>query len=123
VTVWADDDTQQAILGTRLHTTASRVHATELAWLDRIRTTALYAYRLSDETFRAWTEAHGQWVSTEPVTPLGVEPVGDLLDRHVAAGIELRLVPDLGPLRDLVLASGLPFSMVRMGNARHTEPT
>ena len=123
VTVWADDEIQQANLGARLHTTASRVHATELAWLDRIRTTALYAYRLPDEPFRAWTEAHGQWVSTEPVTPLGVEPVGDLLARHAAAGIELRLVADLGPLRELVLASGLPFSMVRMGNARHTEPT
>jgi len=121
--VWADDEIQQANLGARLHTTASRVHAVELSWLDRIRTTALYAYRLPGATFRVWTDEHGQWVSTEPVTPLGVESVGDLLARHVAAGIELRLVADLGPLRELVLATGLPFSMVRMGSARHTEPT
>ena len=65
VTVWADDETHQATLGARLHTTASRVHATELAWLDRIRTTTLYAYRLPGQPFREWTEADGQWVSTE----------------------------------------------------------
>ena len=103
-----------ATLGARLHTTASRVHATELAWLDRIRTATLFAYRLPGEPFREWTEAHGQWVSTSRSRRSRVEPVGDLLARHAAAGIELRLVPDLRPLRDPVLASGLPFGMVRM---------
>jgi hypothetical protein len=46
-----------------------------------------------------------------------VEPVGDLLARHAAAGIELRITPSLWPLCDAVVGSGLRFSMVRMANA------
>jgi hypothetical protein len=123
VTTWADDDAQAGRLSELLATTARRVHATELGWLDRIRATELFAYRLPAGSFRPWSAAHGQWISDEVVEPLAVEAVGDLLARHVAAGIELRLVPDLWPLRDLVVDSGLPFSMVRMHNAhppRHT---
>jgi hypothetical protein len=60
-------------------------------------------------------------VSSTTVRPISVEPVGDLLDLHVAAGIELRLVPTLWPLRDAVVeaavAHGYAFSMVRMHNA------
>jgi hypothetical protein len=48
---------------------------------------------------------------------LSVEPVGVLLDRHARAGIELRFVPDLWPFWDEVVASGLPFSGVRLRNA------
>ena len=59
----------------------------------------------------------GQWISDEAVVPLAVEPVGDLLDRHAAARIELRGVPDLWPLRDLAVSDRWEFSLVRMANA------
>lgn len=117
VTVWADDDHQRAVLGKLLTTTARRVHAAELAWLPRIRSVELFAYELPPATFTAWPEADGQWISDVTVEPIAVQPVGDLLDRHAAAGIELRLVPDLWPLHGAVVTSGLPFSMVRMHNA------
>ena len=71
-------------------------------------------------TFRPWAAAHGQWVSTVTVEPLEVRPAGDLLVRHVVAGVELRLVADLWPMRDVVVDSGLPFSTVRMHHARGT---
>lgn len=51
------------------------------------------------------------------VTPLAVEPVGDLLTAHVAAGIELRVVPSLWPLRDAAVDDRWDFSLVRMANA------
>jgi hypothetical protein len=50
------------------------------------------------------------------VVPIGVRPVGDLLDLHVRAGIELRFVPDLSRFWDVVVASGLPFSGIRLRN-------
>jgi hypothetical protein len=57
-------------------------------------------------------------VATEPVTPLGpAEPVGDLLALHEADGIQLRLLSDLWPLWDAVVASTLGFSGIRLRNA------
>lgn len=92
---------------------AARMHATELRFLDLMRTTTVYRYVLPPESFTCWPDADGQYVSAEPVVPLGVEPVGDLLGLHVEAGIELRFVPNLWPLIDAILASGLDFSIVR----------
>jgi hypothetical protein len=57
------------------------------------------------------------WVTQEDVIPLSVVPIGDSLDRHVDAGIELRVVPNLWPLIDRIVASGLEFSIVRKANA------
>lgn len=99
-------------------TTAHRVHAAELAWLDRIRDAAVYRYALPASAFTPWPDANGQWIADQPVEPIAVEPVGDLLAAHVAAGIELRLVPSLWPLHDLAVSDRWDFSIVRMRNAQ-----
>ena len=46
-----------------------------------------------------------------------VEPVGDLLALHEQAGIELRVVDSLWPLRELAVSDDWDFSIVRMRNA------
>lgn len=120
VTVWARTAVEQSRLTDQLATTARRVQATELAWVERLRAVVLFEYRLPQATFRRWPDAYGQWISESTVEPLDVRPAGDLLARHAAAGVELRFVPDLWPLRNLVVDSGLPFSIVRMHNARGT---
>jgi hypothetical protein len=117
VTVWADDAAELEVLASRFTTTARRLQATESSWLGRLRAVTLHRYAFDAAAFRPWEEADGQWVTDQPVVPLRVEPCGDLLQRHVDAGVELRLVPDLWPLRDAVVGSGLPFSIVRMANA------
>jgi hypothetical protein len=97
----------------------NRVHAIEYAWLDRLRTTRLYAYRLPAGPFRPFggPQPHAM-VSVEPVTPLGSpEPVGDLLALHAAAGIQLRVLPNLWPFFDAVAESSLQFSGIRLRNA------
>jgi hypothetical protein len=118
ITWWTPDGRPADRLGP---TTASRVHAVESAWLDRIRSCRLHRYGFDAASFEPWPEADGQLVSSTTVRPVSVEPMGDLLDRHVRAGIELRLVPSLWPLRDAVVeaaaAHGYRFSMVRMRNA------
>ena len=45
-----------------------------------------------------------------------MSPLGDLLERHAAAGIELRIVPDLSALWQRVIASTLEFSGIRLRN-------
>jgi hypothetical protein len=122
-TFWAGprttaDDVERFLAGQP----ALRVHAVEAGWLDRMRAAHLYAYRMSSDTFTEHPDIRGYWVSREPVEPLERLEVGDLLERHVMAGIELRLLPNLWPLWDRVVASSLEFSGIRLRNAQAREP-
>ena len=114
---------QRAVMG---WTAASRVHAIETGWLERMRSCSLFVYRFDAAPFRSTNDAFGEpgkrdggfWVSADAVEPLSVEPVGDLLAKHVAANIELRVTPSLWELWDVVRASGLDFSGIRLRNAQ-----
>jgi hypothetical protein len=96
-----------------------RVHAIEYGWLEAVRTVRLYAYRLPAGPFRPIGEPNPHaMVSTDPVSPLGPpEPVGDLLEHHAAAGIQVRLLGNLWPFWDEVIASTVDFSGIRLRNA------
>ena len=115
--VWAKDDTEQERLARLFHTSARRVQATELAWLERMQSARLFAYEFDRDAFEPWPDAEGQWIARQPIVPLAVRPVGSLLELHADAGIELRFVPDLWAFWRAVLDSGLPFSGVRLRNA------
>jgi len=93
-----------------------RVHAIQADWLDVFRAGRVFAYRLPAETFEPYDRAAGYWVSREPVEPLEVQVLDDLFARHVAARVELRLVPRLLPLWQRIAASTLEFSGIRLRN-------
>jgi len=97
---------------------ARMVIAVEAAWLERLRAARLYRYTMPAASFRLLDATAGHWVSRETVTPLAVEPVGDLLDALVAADVELRISPMLMPLWARVIRSSLAFSGTRLRNAR-----
>ena len=99
-------------------TEAMRVHAIESAWLDRMRTAVIYRYEFDPVPFNPWEDADGQWISNVEVAPVSVTPIGDLLEAHVDAGIELRIVPSLWPLHDVARTGEFDFSLVRMRNAQ-----
>ncbi len=99
------------------HTAARVVIAIESGWLERLRATDLYVYHLPGDTFTLVDNGAGFYTSTETVTPLEVRPVGDLLQRLVEAGVELRVTPSLWPLNRAVVASTLHYSAIRMRNA------
>jgi hypothetical protein len=98
-------------------TTASRVIVVEGGWIDRIRRTTLYRYLLPSSGFVLRDAGAGYYVSADPVEPLGVEGVGDLIDAIVGEDIELRVTPKLWPIHDAVAGSTLEYSMIRMRNA------
>ena len=75
--------------------------AIELGWLEQVRSTGLHRYEFDASEFAPWQPASGQWIADHAVEPLSITPVGDLLQAHATAGIELRLVPSLWPLREL----------------------
>ena len=114
-TFWAhdpttDDDLERFLDGDR----ERRVHAIESDWLERMRTTRVYAYRMPAATF----ERHDRfWVSRSAVDPIELTELGDLLALHADAEIELRIAPSLLALWDRVVASTLDFSGIRLQNA------
>lgn len=117
---WADETTpiaqpSGALLGLG---GARRLHAIEGAWLERVRACRLFAYEFEPALFQPKIAEAGYWVTRCDVVPLTVSPVGDLLARHVEAGIELRVVRNLWPIIDAIVASGLEFSIIRKANAQ-----
>ena len=115
-TYWADSSTDPAD-SARLLGGASRVHAIERGWLERMRTTAVFAYRLPEQPFEPHPEVGGYWVARTRVEPEEVEALGDLVARHERAAIELRVLPNLWPLWDEVVESTLEYSGMRLRNA------
>jgi hypothetical protein len=102
---------------------SSRVHAIEYAWLEKLLSTVLYAYRFDESQFVPFgtPEPHA-YVSTVPVRPLRPpERVGPLLEAHAVAGIELRLLSNLWPYWTQVMRSTLGFSGIRLRNAQPEE--
>jgi len=117
VTAWPRNAAEAIAFRSAFVTDARRVHAIELGWLDRMRTTRLYRYELDARQFSPWEGASGQWIADHEVEPIDVIPLDDLLQLHVDAGIELRAVPSLWPLHDLAVSERWDFSIVRIANA------
>ena len=118
ISVWSYDERQQTVLRSTFGTDATRICAAESGWLDRIRVAQIYRYAFDGAQFEPWADADGQYIASETVYPERVEPLDDLLGLHAAAEVELRFTPMLGTLMDAVVASGLPFSFVRIRDAR-----
>jgi hypothetical protein len=86
----------------------------ESGWLERMRSTRLFAYRMPPQTFEPWDKF---FVSRQTVRPLELVELGDLLARHAQARVELRIAPALYPLWDRVIETTLDFSGIRLRNA------
>ena len=113
VTVWAHDPDQRARLRATWGCAEPRLHFAAPAAEAALHRTELFEYSFAPEPFVPWTDAEGQWVADRAVRPVAVRPMGDLVAAHAAAGVALRFDQDLGARKAEVLASGLPFSIVR----------
>jgi hypothetical protein len=118
ISVWARDEEEQALFTELFESEAARLVAAETDWMERVRDGKLYRYVFDAAQFQPWDEADGQYVAHDAVYPERVEPLDDLLALHAAAGVELRFTPRLGKLMDRILESGLPFSFVRIRDAK-----
>ncbi|MGH6971443.1 MAG: DUF6886 family protein, partial [Caulobacteraceae bacterium] len=88
----------------------------EAGWLARLVQTTLWRYELPAEAFEDLRDA-GMWVSRHPARPLAVEPLADLPAALAAEGAELRVLPDLTPLKG-VWDTTLHASGIRLRNAK-----
>lgn len=95
------------------------VMVVEASWLERIRNVRVYRYTMPEASFSPAGHDGGHYVSREMVTPLKVEPVGDLLVAIINASVELRITPRLGPMwKRIRSASTLAYSGTRLRNAQ-----
>ncbi len=114
-TFWANDDTTDEDIRIWLGgDRARRVHAIEPTWLQPMRTTTLYAYRMPEETF---VQEDRFFVSPVRVDALERMRLDDLLQLHADARIELRIAPGLLALWNTVIGTTLDFSGIRLRNA------
>ena len=93
---------------------------TEEAWLGRVQRETIYRYEMLSSTFEDLDDA-GMWVSKVAVEPLGLEALS-VPKEHEACGVELRVLENLLPLKE-VWNSSLHASGIRLRNAqRWGEP-
>ena len=104
---------------------ADRVHAIEWRWWERFRDARVFLYRLPVQPFEILDEEAGYYVARAAVRPIERIEIPDLVRKHAEMGIELRVVDNLWPLWDRVIASTVCFSGIRLRNAiprRAAEP-
>lgn len=103
-------------------TSANSVLAMECRWHEELARFTIYRYAFEPDGFALFDATAGYYVSEKPVRPVRVEAFDGLIDRILAKGIELRFMPDLHPLREVVLASGIPdFGIHRFEHARRAN--
>jgi hypothetical protein len=116
--IWAvsstSDEDRERFFG---QTAADRIHVVESSWVNDMERCSLFGYRLPMESFRPH-DVGGYWVSEDAVDADERVVVGDLLDRHIEAGIELRITPSIWPFWNRVTQSSLEFSGHRLVNPR-----
>jgi hypothetical protein len=95
---------------------AARMHAIQRDWLPALRACRLYAYEFDPAPFTLDDAEGGFWIARDEVRPIDLQPVGDLVAKHEDARIELRVVDQLKPVIEAIVASGLGFSIIRARN-------
>jgi len=88
----------------------------EAGWAERHAREALWRYEFDAAGFNDVRDV-GMWVSRETVRPIGRERIGDLPARLAEADVELRVLPDLLPLKN-VWETSLHASGIRLRNAQ-----
>ena len=115
-TFWAESGSTERDVDRFLGGDRTRqVHVVEPVWLERMRTQRVVAYRVPEATFVENDDRF--WISADPVEPLELVELGDLVERHEAAEIELGTENDLLGFWDKVVASSLGYSGIRLRNA------
>ena len=104
-----DEDAERWLDGDR----SRRVAAIEPQWLQRVRDAKVYAYRMPAEPFDTVLDDRF-YVSSTTVEALERVEVGDLLQRHADAEIELRITPGMRGAFAQVARTSLDFSGIRL---------
>lgn len=116
ILLWPHSKTAQHDLDLWWGDSRSRMIAhIEAAWLERLSRATLTRYEFPASAFESLDDA-GMWVAREAVSPIAVNEISDLPGALREAGVELRVMETLTPLRE-VWSSSLHASGIRLRNA------
>ena len=79
----------------------------ENRWLPRILQSKLYRYELPSSTFNLFDATAGYYISEQTVVPHRKSIIANGLQQLAAMNIDIRLTPNLHPLRELLLQSSI----------------
>ena len=97
---------------------ANYIIVVESGWYQRIKETTLYCYEFPEENFTLVDECAGYYISYQPVVPISMKSIIDIMAELLSRNIELCFTPSLISLADAVSKSTLDFSLIRMRNAK-----
>lgn len=101
------------------HTIADTIVTVESDWYARISKQTLFRYCFDDEGFELFDATAGYYISRQVVQPKKVDVYGNLIEKFIQKGIELRFTSNLNPLREAILASDFKgFGIHRFNNAK-----
>jgi len=98
--------------------TADYVITVENGWYERIKETTLYCYEFLPDGFSLLDGCAGYYISYDPVIPIAISTIPDIMAELLSRNIELRFTPSLIKLAEAVSKSSLNFSIIRMRNAK-----
>lgn len=101
------------------NTIANTIVTVESDWYTRISQQTIFRYCFDDEGFELFDKTAGYYISQQVVNPKSVDTYGNLLERLIKKGIEIRFTTNLNPLREAILASDFKgFGIHRFNNAK-----
>lgn len=101
------------------NTNADIIVTVESEWYARIIGQSLYKYYFEEDSFELFDKTAGYYISYQAVKPISIEKIDNLVERLLSKGIELRITPNLYPLRDAIINSDFKdFGIHRFNNAK-----
>ena len=98
---------------------ANYIVVVESGWYQRIKETTLYCYEFPAENFTLIDECAGYYISYNPIVPISIKSINDIMAELLKRNIELHFTSSLIQLADAVSKSTLNFSLIRMRNAKN----
>ncbi|MFD3273892.1 DUF6886 family protein [Paenibacillus dendritiformis] len=109
------EEDRERFFGQSLATTIITI---ESRWYARVTDCTIYRYSFEEDLFELYDETAGYYISSHTIIPAAATPVNRLVDRLLEMGIELRVTPNLYPLRAAILRSSFQsFGIHRFNQA------
>ena len=119
VTFYASPQTSEGDKRKFLRTsTAEHVVCVESGWLLAIQRGTLFCYEFSPRTFSLIDECAGYYISHSPVEPISVRPIYNIMEELLKRNVELRFMPSIIEIGELIKKTTMNFSLIRMHHAQ-----
>ena len=100
------------------NTTSKIIITIENRWFKKMTDTTIYKYIFGEQDFTLLDNTPGNYISEKTIKPKGIEKINNLIDLLLGLDIELRLTPNIFPLRNSLIKSTIKkFSIIRFRNA------